>query len=354
MTAVLEERASALAIPLDASLEAHEPPEARGIGRGDVRLLVSHGETDVAHTTFADLPQHLQAGDALVVNTSATIAAAIDAVGPDHTRLRIHFSTELPGGLWLVEPRLPVDNTTAPFTGDLAGADVVIAGGGHVHMLERFSGSQRLWIATHVGATVLDHLVQYGEPIRYRHAPDQWPLAAYQQIFGSEPGSAEMPSASRPFTPELVVDLVRRGVTIMPILLHCGVSSLEAHEMPYPERYRVSDATAAHVNAVHAAGGRVIAVGTTVVRALETATDPHGVVHPASGWTELVVTPERGVHTVDGLVTGWHEPEATHLLMLEAIAGRPALELAYSEAHASGYLWHEFGDSHLLLPEVHR
>ena len=163
-----------------------------------------------------------------------------------------------------------------------------------------------------------------------------------------------MPSASRPFTPELVVDLVRRGVTIMPILLHCGVSSLEAHEMPYPERYRVPDATAAHVNAVHAAGGRVIAVGTTVVRALETATDSHGVVHPASGWTELVVTPERGVHAVDGLVTGWHEPEATHLLMLEAIAGRPALELAYSEAHASGYLWHEFGDSHLLLPEVHR
>ena len=363
MTAVLADRSassqlgrSALAIPLDPSLEAHEPPEARsGKTRADVRLLVSNGDTDVAHTTFAELPQYVRAGDALVVNTSATVAAAIAAVGPDGSALRIHFSTELPGGLWLVEPRLPVDNTTAPFTGELTGADVEIAGGGHVHMLERFSGSQRLWIATpHVPTTVLDHLSQHGEPIRYRHAPGNWPLAAYQQIFGSEPGSAEMPSASRPFTPDLVVDLVRRGVTIMPILLHCGVSSLEAHEMPYPERYRVSDATAAHVNAVHAAGGRVIAVGTTVVRALETATDPQGVVHPATGWTELVVTPERVVRAVDGLVTGWHEPEATHLLMLEAIAGRPALELAYAEAHAGGYLWHEFGDSHLLLPEVHR
>jgi S-adenosylmethionine:tRNA ribosyltransferase-isomerase len=356
MTAVLAER-SALTIPLDPSLEAHEPPEARARGktRGDVRLLVSNGDTDVEHATFSDLPQHLRAGDALVVNTSATIPAAIAAVGPDGRALRIHFSTELPGGLWLVEARLPVDNTTAPFTADLAGADVALAGGGHLHVLERFDGSQRLWLATaHVDTTVLDHLAQYGEPIRYRHAPGNWPLAAYQQIFGTEPGSAEMPSASRPFTPELVVDLVRRGVTIMPILLHCGVSSLEAHEMPYPERYRVSDATAAHVNAVHAAGGRVIAVGTTVVRALETAVDPRGVVHPASGWTELVVTPERGVRAVDGLVTGWHEPEATHLLMLEAIAGRPALERAYSQAHAGGYLWHEFGDSHLLLPEVDR
>jgi S-adenosylmethionine:tRNA ribosyltransferase-isomerase len=140
-------------------------------------------------------------------------------------------------------------------------------------------------------------------------------------------------------------------VTIVPVLLHAGVSSLEAHEMPYPERYRVLDSTAAHVNAVHAAGGRVIAVGTTPVRALETATDSLGVVHPSSGWTELVITPERGVFAVDGMITGWHEPEASHLLMLEAVAGRPALERAYAAAHMSGYLWHEFGDSHLLLPE---
>ena len=350
MTAVLEQ--SALAIPLDPSLEAREPPEVRGCGRDDVRLLVSNGDDDVEHVRFADLPRMLRAGDALVVNTSATIPAAIAATLPNGRALRIHFSTELPGGLWLVEAREPVGETTVAFFDDLTGADVSLAGGGRVHLLDRFGDSRRLWLASpHLATSVLEHLARYGEPIRYRHAPGNWPLSAYQQIFGFEPGSAEMPSASRPFTAELVVELARRGVTIVPILLHTGVSSLEAHEMPYPERYRVSDATAAHVNAVHRAGGRVIAAGTTVVRALETVTDPRGVVHPGSGWTDLVVTPERGVRAVDGLLTGWHEPEATHLLMLEAIAGRPALERAYTEAHRAGYLWHEFGDSHLLLPE---
>ena len=354
MTAVLEQPSarSALSIPLDPSLEAHEPPEVRGRGRDDVRLLVSKGEHDVVHVGFADLPSMLRAGDTLVVNTSATIAAAISATLPGGHPVRIHFSTELPGGLWLVEAREPAGNATVPFTGDLTGADVMLAGGGSLHLFERFGGSQRLWLASsHLASTVLDHLATFGSPIRYKHAPGDWPLSAYQQIFGVEPGSAEMPSASRPFTAEIVVDLARHGVTVAPILLHTGVSSLEAHEMPYPERYRVSDATAAHVNGVHRAGGRVIAAGTTVVRALETVTDARGVVHPGDGWTELVVTPERGVHAVDGLLTGWHEPEATHLLMLEAIAGRDALEVAYAEAHRCGYLWHEFGDSHLLLPE---
>jgi S-adenosylmethionine:tRNA ribosyltransferase-isomerase len=294
----------------------------------------------------------LRSGDALVVNTSATIPAAIAGSLPSGRAVRIHFSTEMPGGLWLVEARERVGNTTVPFFDDLTGFDVTLAGGGHLHLFERFADSQRLWLASpRLASTVLEHLARFGDPIRYKHAPGNWPLSAYQQIFGVEPGSAEMPSASRPFTAEIVVDLARRGVTIVPILLHTGVSSLEAHEMPYPERYRVSDATAAHVNAVHHAGGRVIAAGTTVVRALETVTDPRGVAHPGEGWTELVVTPERGVRAVNGLLTGWHEPEATHLLMLEAIAGRPALERAYSEAHRAGYLWHEFGDSHLLLPE---
>ena len=349
MTALLER--SALSIPLAPALEAHEPAEVRGRGRGDVRLLVSNGDTDVTHVEFADLASQLRAGDALVVNTSATIPAAIAAVGPNALALRIHFSTEMPGGFWLVEPRLPVDSTTAPFAGDLTGINVALAGGGHLHVLDRFAESQRLWLAApHLRPNVLAYLAEYGEPIRYRHAPGAWPLDAYQQIFGNEPGSAEMPSAARPFTDALVVDLVRRGVTFAPILLHAGVSSLEAHEMPYPERYRVTTTTAAHVNATRAAGGRVIAVGTTAVRALEAVADEHGIVHPGEGWTELVVTPARGVRAVDGLLTGWHEPEATHLLMLEAIAGRPALERAYAEAHAGGYLWHEFGDSHLLLP----
>jgi S-adenosylmethionine:tRNA ribosyltransferase-isomerase len=229
---------------------------------------------------------------------------------------------------------------------------VALRGGGGLTVLDRLPGSQRLWLATpQLGGSVVDYLGDHGEPIRYRHAPGPWPLAAYQQIFGTEPGSAEMPSAARPFTPGIVTEVVRRGVTIVPILLHAGVSSLEAHELPYPERYEVTGATAAHLNAVRAAGGRVVAVGTTVVRALETVTDDRGAVYPGRGWTDLVVTPERGVRAIDGLLTGWHEPEASHLLMLEAIAGRPVLERAYAAARSSGYLWHEFGDSHLLLRE---
>ena len=159
-----------------------------------------------------------------------------------------------------------------------------------------------------------------------------------------------MPSAGRPFSERVLARLVSKGVGITPIVLHTGVASLEAGETPYPERVVVPAWTAARVNATRAGGGRVVAVGTTVVRALESAADPRGVVHPLEGWTDLVVTPERGVMVVDGLITGWHEPETSHLQMLEAIAGCEVLERSYAAAIAQGYLWHEFGDSHLLLP----
>jgi S-adenosylmethionine:tRNA ribosyltransferase-isomerase len=152
-------------------------------------------------------------------------------------------------------------------------------------------------------------------------------------------------------TSDVITSLVTHGISVSPLVLHTGVASLESHEAPYPERYRVSPVTARRVNETHAAGRRVVAIGTTVVRALETVTDADGLTHPGEGWTELVITPSRGVRAVDGLLTGWHEPEATHLLMLEAVAGRSALELAYTAALAEGYRWHEFGDSHLLLPD---
>jgi S-adenosylmethionine:tRNA ribosyltransferase-isomerase len=143
----------------------------------------------------------------------------------------------------------------------------------------------------------------------------------------------------RPFTPEVVTRLVAKGVGVTPIVLHTGVASLEVDELPYPERVRVPPSTAMRVNATHGAGGRVVAVGTTVVRALETAADIRGFVHPYDGWTELVVTPERGVRAVDGLLTGWHEPEASHLLMLEAVGGRDLLERSYAASLAERYRW---------------
>jgi S-adenosylmethionine:tRNA ribosyltransferase-isomerase len=335
---------------LDAAHEAHEPPEARGLRRDDVRLLVSPGDAAPVHARFDDLPSFLAAGDVVVVNTSATVPAALDAMLDSGEPAVVHVSTELPAGLWLVEVRRPDGGATAPVA--LAHATTVrTLHGGEIALLRRLPGSRRLWVAAlDLAPSPPAHLARHGRPIRYRHVPRDWPLAAYQTVFADEPGSAEMPSAARPFTGQVLARLAARGVAVAPIVLHTGVSSLEGGEAPYPERFAVPAPTAAVVNTTRAHGGHVVAVGTTVVRALETAADDRGTVHPAAGWTELVVSPTRPVRAVDALLTGWHEPEASHLLMLEAVAGRRALERAYREAFAAGYLWHEFGDSHLLLP----
>ncbi len=177
-----------------------------------------------------------------------------------------------------------------------------------------------------------------------------WPIEMYQNVYATRPGSAEMPSAGRPFTPEVITGLVAKGIGVAPLVLHTGVASLEADELPYPERVTVPEPTAAWVNAAHLGGHRVIAVGTTVVRALETAGDDRGLVSPYDGWTDLVISPERGVRVVDGMITGWHEPASSHLMMLEAIAGRELLEASYEAALTQGFRWHEFGDTHLVLP----
>jgi S-adenosylmethionine:tRNA ribosyltransferase-isomerase len=335
---------------LDATREAHQPPEASGRLRDDVRLMVSVGESPPVHGCFRALASFLAPGDLVVVNTSATVAAAVDGRLSSGEPVAVHLSGQLPGGLWLVEARQPADGTTAPLVLDEPQAVHFVAGGS-VDLLSPFADSQRLWFAhLDLPVPVDEFLAAHGRAIRYRYVGRDWPLSDYQSVFSIEPGSAEMPSAARPFTTEVVTDLVRRGITIAPLLLHTGVSSLEGNESPYPERYRVPPSTARLVNGAHAAGGRVVAIGTTVVRALETVTDGSGTTHPGEAWTEEVITPERGVRAVDGLLTGWHEPEASHLLMLEAVAGRRPLELAYRAAYDEGYLWHEFGDSHLLLP----
>ena len=334
---------------VDLAHEAHEPPEARGIQRDGVRLLVSAGDDDPLDARFRDLPSVLEAGDLLVVNTSATIPAAFDGCLPDGEPIVVHLSGSLPGDLWLTEIRRPHDGATVPMHVAHA-VDVALLAGGTVHLLAPFAGSERLWLATlDVGGDVLTYALAHGRPIRYHHVHRDWPLSTYESVFAREPGSAEMPSASRPFTHAVVTDLVTRGVLVTPLLLHTGVSSLEGGEAPYPERYRVPATTAVNINAVRKGRGRVVAVGTTVVRALATVTDERGTVHPGEGWTEVVVSPDRPVRSVDGLVTGWHEPESSHLMMLEAFASADVLSRAYAAALDLGYLWHEFGDSHLIL-----
>ncbi len=338
---------------------ARQPVEATpGVHRDAVRLMLSNGREPPSHHTISDLPDVLAPGDLLVVNTSAAMAAAIDGVvtnGPDPDEsVVVHVSTELPSSLWLVEIRHRIANgSSEPDPTERAGQTLVVEGGGHVQLLRRFDGSTRLWIAAlddmTAGGSVADHLARFGRPIRYRYVDRDWPLSAYQTVFGRHPGSAEMPSASRPFTDELVTDLVAAGIGIAPLTLHTGVSSLEANEAPYPERFRVPAATARAVEHTRSDGGRVVAVGTTVVRALESVVDDHGHVHPGDGWTDVIVTPDRGARSVDALLTGWHEPEASHLLMLDAVAAPGALDAAYGEAVGARYRWHEFGDVHLIL-----
>ena len=341
-----------LVFELPEELVATGPVEAGGARRDSVRMLVARRSCDLlVDATAADLPAFLDPGDVLVVNTSATLAAAV----PFGDGLVLHLSTELPGHLWVVEVRRRCGAGSLPFTESAAGDTLTLPGGGRVDLVAPFPAdgrrSSRLWAAVlalpgGLGA----YLAEFGRPIRYGCVDRAWPLAAYQTVFATTPGSAEMASAARPFTPGLVAALVAAGVVFAPLVLHTGVSSPEAGEPPYPERYQVPTGTARLVNGARAGARRVIAVGTTTARAIETVADTDGVVHPGAGWTEHVIGPEAGVRALDGILTGWHEPEASHLRLLEAIGGRPLLERSYAHALGRRYRWHEFGDVHLIVP----
>lgn len=344
---------------LPAKLEASEPPEARGLARDEVRLLVSDRATNqISHTTFRQLPDFLAAGDVLVINTSGTLNAAVPGLRSDGDAVEVHVSTRLPANLWLVEVRQPGEKASHPFYQATAGEIIALPQGASVTLHTPYQNEQlgqaktkvRLWIATlNLPTTLNDYLAEHGFPIRYSYVKQAWPLDYYQTVYATEPGSAEMPSAGRAFTPELLTRLVAKGVQIAPLILHTGVASLESHEPPYEEFYRVPVETARLVNAAHAAGKRVVAVGTTAVRALETVTDTTGVTHPGEGWTRLVITPEFQLQAVTGMLTGFHEPQASHLFMLQALAGMEHIRLTYREALHQRYLWHEFGDLHLIL-----
>jgi S-adenosylmethionine:tRNA ribosyltransferase-isomerase len=357
-------------------LEAHEPPEARGLSRDAVRLMVAYRkEQRLVHAAFRDLAGFLEPGDLLVINNSGTLPASVPARRSDGTQLELHLSTPLPSGqgpvdlarppgaepqVWVVELRRPSGPDSLPFREATPGETLALPEAS-AEVLEPYPPDcgpfeerpreSRLWTAAlRLPSALGPYLERHGHPIRYGYVTREWPVSFYQTVYAMEAGSAEMPSAGRAFTPEMITELISGGVDVAPVTLHAGVASLEEHETPAAEFYRVPEETARRVTLAREAGGRIIAVGTTVVRALETVIDDAGAVRPGRGWTKLVVSPERGVRAVDGLLTGWHEPRASHLLMLEAVAGRELLELSYRSAIERGYRWHEFGDLHLILP----
>jgi S-adenosylmethionine:tRNA ribosyltransferase-isomerase len=345
-----------------ADLTATEPPERRGLARDEVRLLIA-GASGLHHARFRDLADHLTPGDLVVVNTSRTLAAQVDgeiAAGP----VVVHVATELDDGTWVIELRTP-PAAAAPFLDGRTGQRVDLPGGRALRLVEPYPrpGSSpdghgnRLWRAH--GDGVAEVLARHGRPIAYGYLSGRWPLEDYQTVFAGgdrdhrsvdRHGSAEMPSAGRPFTGRVLARLAARGVRVAPITLHTGVSSQEAGEGPQAERFEVPAATARLVDSTRAEGGRVVAVGTTVTRALESAARPDGSVVARRGWTSLVVGPDHPVRVVRGLITGWHDPQASHLLLVESVAGAALAQQAYDAAIAARYRWHEFGDSCLLLP----
>lgn len=355
---------SRLDFDLPPEREATAPPEHRGLARDGVRLLAAHSGA-ITHGRARDLPTRLRPGDLVVVNTSPTMPAALDGhLGP--RPVGVHLSSRRPGTAttWELELRRP--DGTGPVLDAPRGAVVGLTTGGTATLLAPADDARpdevRLWRArldlpTPTGA----YLEAHGRPISYAHGGERLPLAAHQTVFADLPlrldgrddvangASAEMASAGRPFTPLLVTDLVRAGVTVAPVTLHAGVASLEVHEPPRPEPFRVPATTADLVRSTRARGGRVIAVGTTVTRALESAAGGDGAVRARQGWTDLVLGPRRPARVVDGLLTGWHAPRASHLLLLEAVVGHELVARAYRAALAGDYLWHEFGDWCLLL-----
>ena len=340
-----------LTFDLPAELEAGAPAEARGLTRDAVRMMVAYGSTGVlAHSTFALLPAFLEAGDLVVVNTSGTIPAAVEATTGAGERMVVHLSTQLDDHRWVVEPRQLVGHTTERWPDDTPPRELRLGNAASLSLVEHYLDSRRLWIATlDLPQPVLTWLTVHGRPIRYGYVERPWPLSAYQNVYVTEPGSAEMPSAGRPFTPEVITRLVAKGVGVTPIVLHTGVASLEADELPYPEHARAAQHRGSGQRDARRGRARGRGRNDRGARARER----------RRRWRSRapVRRLDRARHhagarraRVDGLLTGWHEPEASHLLMLEAVAGRELLERSYEASLAEGYQWHEFGDVHLILP----
>lgn len=329
---------------------ATAPIESTGRRRDDVSLLIVDDRRTV-DTRFHRIGGFLECGDVLVVNTSATEPASLSA-RLEGSMIDVHVSGPADGGRWVVELR------KRDRTGPVAIArrcDRVELEGGRLILLnpvEQTAAGVRLWEAEWQGRLSLTTEIRgRGRPIRYSYVPGAWPLDTYRTLFEApraEFSSAEMPSAGRPFTRRVVESLRRHGVEIVGITLHTGVSSLESHEAPRPERLEVDDRAANRINRATERGNRVIAVGTTSARAVESATIG-GSVAATAGWTNLVLTRERPTTTITGLVTGWHPPEASHLDLLEAVAGPEIVSRAYLTARELGYRAHEFGDSCLIL-----
>jgi len=340
---------------LPPDLAADEPPERRGIARDEVRLLViDRASGQLEHTRIDHFGEFLRAGDLLVFNSSRTLPASLSGCVEQGPCIEIRLAEHLPDDSWLALLRCQRGD---PFSCGLRPKMLVDLGQGLTATIRmRDEHIPRLWQLSFSksGSELINAFYLVGRPVRYEYVSAPWGLDYYQTVYAREPGSAEMPSAGRAFTWRLLFDLQRRGVETAYIVLHTGLSSyldeeLDAQHPASEEEYFVSERAADKINEAHARGGRVIAVGTTVVRTLESAVDEQKRVQAGHGYTRLHITANHALKAVDGLLTGLHEPEASHLDLLTSFLPAEKIKEAYQEAVRQKYLWHEFGDLNLIL-----
>jgi S-adenosylmethionine:tRNA ribosyltransferase-isomerase len=322
------------------------PAELRGGRRDQARLLViDRAARTLAHSRLDGLGEFLQPGDLLVFNTSRTLPAALPARRENGEAVELRPCVRR-GESWdvlAVQPSPPHENVPLREGERLSldRASAIVEG--------RRPDIPLLW-RLRLDRSALDLILRVGHPIRYSYVPDAVPLEYYQSIFATQSGSAESPSAGRAFTWELILALRRRGVQTAGVLLHTGLSSFQddafdAEHHLFEEWFAIGRATADAVRSAR----RVIAVGTTVVRALETAATGPRAVRVMEGWTDLRIGSGAQLQAVQGLITGFHEPQASHFDLLRAFLDEPLLARAYAQAIEHGYLWHEFGDLTLII-----
>lgn len=340
------------AFELPDALSASGPPEKRGLSRDGVRLLVADRRTGALHHgRFRDLADFLRPGDCLVLNASRTLPASLPArMGGAPVEVRLARRSE--ADLWAA---LILDAFENPRPGDESGT-LNFPGGLTAEVSGRDPANPRLRRIrfSENGPGLMQRLSRMGKPVRYWYASEAWDLDWYQTVFAREPGSMEMPSAGRAFSWRMLLDLRKRGIATAFLVLHAGLSSYMDQEFDasHPisvEPYRIGPEAAAAVNRARDSGGRIIAVGTTVVRALESAAGPDGRVQAREAATALRITRDHPLKVADGLITGFHEPEASHLDLLTAFLPEERLAAVYMEALGKEYLWHEFGDINLIL-----
>ncbi len=338
---------------LPGSAIAQRPAE-----RGRSRLLVAGGDGEAArHRSIGDLPEILRPGDLLVVNDTRVLPARVfarrdvlrspPAGGTAAGRIELLLVEKHGPRTWdvLAKPaRRLRQGTVLELEGGL-GAEVIAAG-------ER--GRRRLRFA----AEVEPHLERFGHvplPPYIRRGDEAGDRESYQTVYARHAGAIAAPTAGLHFTPELLAELETRDVERAAVTLHVGygtfkpitVERVEKHRMD-AERYEVPSTAAEAIRRTRAAGGRVVAVGTTVVRTLESAAREDGSVRPGPGSTELFITPGFRFRVVDALLTNFHLPRSTLLMLVAAFAGRERVLAAYREAVARGYRFYSYGDAMLL------